>query len=806
MRWALPFARSLGVNREDVERVALLMVLSLVLALLVAQRVSMPALEIEVGEVAPRTVTAPYAFVHFDDAARRDGEEKAKKDVEPVFVFQGDLANEQAERVSQAFSAARTAASQGQDITETFRAALGVHLPARDVSALAALGFPDEAEAHTRAVLQRVLRSYILADRNVIASDTRALELIELRGAAREETTLTDFSLILSPDAARQRVGLVSLELRGTSAPWSEGATAIARALIRPNLSLDPVETERRRAAAVAAVQVVTITVPKGATLFRAGDELTEATVSRYRSFVAATPHRGLAVQVIAAFLFMALTLTILFQFGANYLPHFSTGRREVLTVAGLLIALASLLRLTVALSPVLAPMLGAAEASALWYLAPVAAWAMLVRLLIGQSWALVVAVFSASLAGVMMELQALPVIYFTLTGLVASGLVHHTRERMAVVRAGLVLATVSAIAALILHFLGIWLGGGGALHPSGPTWAVAFAALGGLLAVPVVLALIPVLEGVGFVTDYRLMELASLDHPLLRNLMLRSPGSYHHSVLVGSLAEAGCQAIGANALHARVAAYYHDIGKSAKPRFFIENQRDVGNRHDNLDPHTSARIIIGHVTEGLQMAREHRLPKPILDNIAMHHGTGLLRYFFLKAKENADEPASIRKSDFMYPGPLPNTREAGILMLADKVEAATRTISQPSADAFRAMIQSIVNSVMADGQFDLCPLTFAEIHTVAETFVEVLLGVYHQRIEYPETAQLSRAGTRTEETLAAVMNLDRELCTPDAAEIVEDETTDYEALAHLPGNEGGENLPPQISPAAEHRRDNGAK
>jgi len=313
------------------------------------------------------------------------------------------------------------------------------------------------------------------------------------------------------------------------------------------------------------------------------------------------------------------------------------------------------------------------------------------------------------------------------------------------------------------------------------------FAFLGGIVSAFLVLGLVPVFESFGFVTDYRLMELANLNHPLLRQLMLRAPGSYHHSVIVGTLAEAACEAIGANALRAKVASYFHDIGKAIKPKYYVENQRDGVNRHNGLDPWTSARIIVSHVTDGGRLARDHGLPKPIVNNIYMHHGTGLLQYFYAAAQELSEEP--LDEADFRYPGPKPDSREAGVIMLADKVEAATRTIERPDEDNIRLMINRIVNSVMADGQFSECPLTFQEIHTIADTFVAVLLGIHHQRIEYPQTADVSRGKPAhiKEAQEPGVITLD--LMTPVVQDLPEepDETdvVDYESLEHLPGGKG---------------------
>ena len=348
------------------------------------------------------------------------------------------------------------------------------------------------------------------------------------------------------------------------------------------------------------------------------------------------------------------------------------------------------------------------------------------------------------------MELSALHVAYFLLAGFAGASAVEHTRERIAVLKAGVTVGLVQATAALFIHFVTLYLAETDISLSTTlrPVWSMAFAFLGGIASAFLVLGLVPLFELAGFVTDYRLMELANLNHPLLRNLMLRAPGSYHHSVVVGTLAEAGAEAIGANALVAKVASYFHDVGKAVKPQYFVENQREGISKHQDLDPYASARIIISHVVDGARMAREHNLPQPIVDNILMHHGTGILQFFFARAQEIAmeqgEDPERVEEDAFRYPGPKPSSREAGVIMLADKVEAATRTLAQPTEANLRAMISRIVNSVVADGQFSECPLTFEEIHTLAETFVGVLLGIYHQRIEYPQTADLSRAAEPT--------------------------------------------------------------
>ena len=395
------------------------------------------------------------------------------------------------------------------------------------------------------------------------------------------------------------------------------------------------------------------VTVKHGEILFRQGDVLTGSDIEEYRHLMATATARGPWAEWIAASLFVGVIVSVLWQLGSNYLDGFTTRVRDAVAAGGLLIATAVLARAVVASSEGVAAMIGMdAQAESVWFIVPVAGAVMLLRLLLGTPWALLFTLAASSVCGLIMDLRALHVLFFLVSGVVASGSVDHTRERIAILRAGVLTGLVNAAVALLCHFVELFVGHGevGLEVTIRPLWSMSFAFGGGLLAAFLVLGAMPLFESVGFVTDYRLMELANLNHPLLRQLMLRAPGSYHHSVVVGSLAEAACEAIGANALQARVAAYFHDIGKALKPQYFVENQRGAANRHDTMEPYASTRVIIAHVTEGEKMAREHHLPKPIIDNILMHHGTGMLQLFYDRALKEASDVDSVDEAQFRYP------------------------------------------------------------------------------------------------------------------------------------------------------------
>ena len=234
------------------------------------------------------------------------------------------------------------------------------------------------------------------------------------------------------------------------------------------------------------------------------------------------------------------------------------------------------------------------------------------------------------------------------------------------------------------------------------------------------------------YTTDIKLLELANLDRPILRRLMIEAPGTYNHSVIVGSMVEAAASSIGANPLLAKVCGYYHDIGKIKKPLYFIENQKNGKNRHDKLAPSMSSLILMSHIKEGVEIAKENKLGQAIIDTIRQHHGTSLISYFYEKAKKMKGADA-VNIDNFLYPGPKPQTREAALVMLADVVEAASRVLDNPTPSRIQGLVQDLINKIFSDGQLENCELTLKDLHSIAKSFNKILTGIYHHRIEYPE-------------------------------------------------------------------------
>ena len=249
-----------------------------------------------------------------------------------------------------------------------------------------------------------------------------------------------------------------------------------------------------------------------------------------------------------------------------------------------------------------------------------------------------------------------------------------------------------------------------------------------------------------GVTTDFTLLELGDTNQPLLKELMTKAPGTFHHSLQVANLSEAASSAIGANSLLSRVGALYHDIGKMVKPEYFVENQTSGINEHDKLKPQMSAMVIKSHVSEGVKMAEEHDLPDVLIKFIETHHGTSVIRYFFEKAKEDENLKEMLNEEQFRYEGPLPSTKETGILLMADGIEAASRAMKNPTYSKLENLVNRMVDDRVTEGQLSHCPLTFRDLQVIKETFLNILVGVYHSRIEYPEDEKTRKEKAAQEE------------------------------------------------------------
>lgn len=366
-----------------------------------------------------------------------------------------------------------------------------------------------------------------------------------------------------------------------------------------------------------------------------------------------------------------------------------------------------------------------------LFFVVPIATGALLIKQLIHERFAIVLAGLYAILGSIIFNGQipgSLNIeagIYFFFSQLAAIIFLMNVKDRLAILKAGIGMSIINILAVLIFLFLSF----------EKYTYSDLFLQIGlgfaaAILSVVLTIGLIPFFEtGLGILSDSKLLALSSPNQPLLRKILTESPGTYHHSVMVANLSETACDAIGANGLLARVAAYYHDIGKTVRPQYFIENQLSIKNPHDTMKPKQSAEVIISHPYDGADMLKKHRFPKEIIDIAMEHHGTTLLKFFYYKEKENNK---LVNEKMFRYPGPKPQTKEAAIVCICDSVEAAVRSIKEPTETKIEEIVASIIDDRLMDGQLDDSPLTLKELKEIQRTVCEALKGIFHSRIEYP--------------------------------------------------------------------------
>ncbi|MFC1516040.1 HD family phosphohydrolase [Thermodesulfobacteriota bacterium] len=502
-----------------------------------------------------------------------------------------------------------------------------------------------------------------------------------------------------------------------------------AQRLIAPNITLNRSETENRRNLAAEEIKPVLHKIKAGEMLLREGERVDETQLLKLKALqVQSKKGRMLAGSAGTAILIFCLLVT-------TYILHIRRRsdlkrslNKNLLLIASLLVTFIILAAISAALFESLAKNAPfSLPASSIFFGVPIASGAMTICLFMGLDLAIPFALVLAVCTAVIFQNRFEIFIYFLLNSTMAAYWIQDCRERKVFINSGaklglLNVALATAITVLLADFSGY-----------GFLWIWAFAFMGGVGAGIVTLGIAPLVEiAFDFPTDITLLELANLDRPILHRLMLEAPGTYHHSVIVGSMVEAAAAEIGANPLLAKVCGYYHDIGKIKKPLYFIENQTDGINKHDKLAPTMSKRILIAHVKDGVEMAKENKLGQVIVDTIKQSHGTSLITYFYEKAKQLKGEEA-VESDDFRYPGPKPQTREAAIVMLADVVEAASRTLDNPTPSRIQGLVQNLINKVFSDGQLDDCELTLKDLHKIAKNFNKILYGIHHHRIEYPE-------------------------------------------------------------------------
>lgn len=728
-------------NTETAKRNRVLMLITaafLTLVLMPSQHLT-TALYLK-GEIATSDIRANQDYLLEDQQLTAQLREEAANNSPLVYTVSSNAAI----TISNSFKKALTAVTDLQEeksdarkseLSDLLESHLEIRLSDAELGALLKIRKPEEVLLAIRQQLNELYKQWIVLDAKVFNSDLQ--RGIELRDAAGKSAgTLNSKEKIV--EIAEARRILLESRLEGLdNNNLAHHLLNICSRMIKPNILYNQDSSEARKSTAVDAVKPVLYRIQKGEMIVRTGDRVTQEQAKKLQMIYQASRGEGTVYVALGIFGLVLILFYFPYRFACRNIRKFNPTNRDILTIAIMLLSSTFVFKLSLLITANIGAAFPAVSAASYYYLFPFAAGAMLVRMLLNSEIALVFSVVLAPLLGILFNGNMYIVIYALLGSLVGAHGVRQCRDRNSIYAAGSKLAVVNL--AMVICFQTI----SGALFTMQTIYIAVFALAGALISAMLVSAFTPIFESLfHYTTNIKLLELANLNSPLLRELMIKAPGTYHHSVIVGNLVEAAAEAIGANPLLARVAAYYHDIGKVAKPLYFIENTQGGENRHDKLSPNMSALILISHVKEGEAMARAHRLGQPIIDVIRQHHGTSLIRFFYDKARQQAESSGQpLDEQDYHYPGPKPQTREAGLVMLADAVEAASRTLSNPTPDRIQGMVQKLVNRIFTDGQLDECELTLKNLHEIAKSFNRILCAIYHHRIEYPEPVHKTGSG-----------------------------------------------------------------
>jgi putative nucleotidyltransferase with HDIG domain len=675
-------------TRGDASRLAIasLVLIAALTAILGVDILPDEPLQVNAGELAPQDIAAPRAIDFVSVVQTSEARAAARAAVEPQYDFTSENAIAIAEEQQREFE------DRVERIDTTFAAELA---PEERASLLeTAVGGLSDGARETLVGLDAARWA---------AVRTEAARVLD--ATLRTELRDTQVAEARSDLSGRMAGGLDEAERML--------AAELISPLLLPNSSFSPELTAQARDRAAEAVEDVRVQILQGEVIVRQGTRIDAAQIEQIDALglsEEAPDIASFAGWLLLAVLVVVMLLSWIWRFRPK-LWH----RDNVLILIGLL-----LVGVTVALKVT-------AGRPTLPFFLPTAAIAMLLAVLLDASIATIVMAFIAVIAGAVNG-ASLEFATYTFLGGMAGIVGVRKGDRLQVFfQAAVAVFVVSGLAVTVFSLLGardlrgileLWFASAVYAAGSGIAAVGSFAVLGSVF---------------GILTVFQLLELANPSQPLLRRLLVETPGTYHHSLMVGNLAERAAEAIGADPLVTRVAAYYHDMGKLANPLAFIENQAGAENIHDQLEPEVSAGILKQHVVDGIDLAYKAKLPKALIAYIPQHHGTAIMGYFYARAKETAGPGAAIDDARFRHSGPKPQTREAALIMLADGVEASVRSLAARDEPAIRAMVTRIIDERTADGQFDECDLTMRDIERIREAFVQQLLGMYHTRIAYPQ-------------------------------------------------------------------------
>ena len=726
---------------------------TLLLTFLLSPSLQFSLKEYKVGDIATKEVKSTENLLIVDDKSTQEKRIEAEKSVLSVYDYDPAVLTEAEHRIRSAFQSLAASFQKGEKPNapmtrrRALESSLSVSFKQREWQILEKERFNPSIGEEALRLITPILRKGVVNDKDFLDQDSdRGITFrnIQTRGERKSLSPGALFDLKEAKTRLRSQVAdlLSSKSGRETSAV----ALRIAEHFLKPNLTFNKSETEDRKLKTREAVNPVYFQVKRGEVILRDGDRVQEEHLVKINALRRGQERSHILVILVGLCFFTFLILASFYQFSTQNIKKVNFSPKDLLFFCTSLLGFVLFFKLFQRITDILGGEFFSIPSSSYLYLFPIATGAMVVRIVLNSEVAIFFAVLSSYFTAFLMGSQLFFFFIFSLVGsIVGAHKVAHCEQRSILIRAGLMVGAVNMLMILSHHLIGEDPFRMAVLSD------LAMGFLGGILSSVLLLGIVPIIEGLfRYTTDIKLLELANMDSPILKDLVLQAPGTYHHSIIVGSLAEAAAKSIGAHPLLTRVSAYYHDIGKLKKPFYFIENAGGMENKHDHLSPTMSSLILASHVKDGLELAQEKRLGETVSHIIQEHHGTSLISYFYQKAKQQENpEINPLDEKDFRYPGPKPQTKEAGIVMLADAVEAASRALSEPTPSRIQNRVQQIIQNIFLDGQLEDCELTLKDLRRIEESFSRILTAIFHQRIDYP-LPQASDSPKKDDENLGS--------------------------------------------------------
>lgn len=723
------------------------LLLSALVTILITPQLTVQRYHYRSGDIAQHTIRAPQNFAVEDRDSTNARRREAADAVLSVYDFNARADDALEKRIAAAFVFARADRAPGVDqdpenFQSEFEKLLKIDITEENVSLLQSRDFKKEIEDFLlELTLPLTRREIVLSKEQLFKERGRGIVLRDIY--TREEIIIEDFSSFIDLQEAHILLKRnARIILSNVRPDVRRMIISIALKLLDPTITFNQIETSARREAARQEVSPLYYNLKKGEIIVREGARLSDEIIVKLKALSGIERKSTVVWSMLGYFAFSLLALSILYRFATTTLTGSPTRKftpRDLIFL-GTTIALTLLtLKFCTFSAKVFSKGYAALPPDTYLYAIPFAFAAIVVSVVMTPRVAAFTAIVISLFTCFMLDARFTFFVYALLSSLVAAQETGYCKERKTIIRAGAIVGGVNVLQIVALSFVE------GSPFKAEIALSIGFGVLGGILSAVIATGFVTIAEIVfNYTTDIKLLELADLNQPVLRRLLINAPGTYHHSILVGILAEAAAEAVRANPLLARVSSYYHDIGKIKKPLYFVENQRVGENRHDKLLPSMSSLIITAHIKDGIEIARGHRLGPEIVNIIAQHHGTSCITYFYQKARDlSGTRP--VADKDFRYPGPKPQTKEAGIVMLADAVQATSKTLADPTPARIQNMVQRIINNIFVDGQLDECELTLKDLHLIAGSFNRILNGIFHSRIDYPDKEEKDANGRDTD-------------------------------------------------------------